>query len=49
MAHKQYVLRALQIEFSCKIFQSVLLDRVIMLTNKSGRLGLIMPLTDMKM
>ena len=39
MAHMQYHLGALQIEFSCKIFQSALhLNWVIMLTNKSGRL-----------
>ena len=49
MAHMQYHLRTLQIEFSCKIFQSVLhLDWVIMLTNKSGRLVPSMPLASMK-
>ena len=50
MAHLQYHLRTLQIEFSCKIFRSGLhLDWVIMLTNKSGRLATVMPLTSMKM
>ena len=50
MAHLQYHLWVLQTEFSCNIFQSALhLDWVIMLTNKSGRLVPIMPLTSMKM
>ena len=49
MARMQYHLRAPQIEFSCKIFQSTLhLDWVIMLMNKSGRLVPIMPLKSMK-
>ena len=44
MAHVQYHLSALQIEFSGKIFQSALhLDQVITLTNKCGRLVPIMP------
>ena len=50
MAHMQYHLRAQQIEFFCKIFQSALHpDYMIMLTNKYGRLVPIMPLTSMKM